>query len=71
MDRWTHCSLGDSTNLMEAIHADEICYFESGQVIRRGTHNELMTIDGRYAHLFRLQSQDHALANVYCNAVAG
>jgi ATP-binding cassette subfamily B protein len=58
-------------DLTEAMQADEICYFESGRVLERGTHNELIATDGRYAQLFRLQSQDHTSANSYCTSVAG
>ena len=36
--------------------ADEIVVLERGQVTERGTHESLMTRDGKYAHLFRLQA---------------
>lgn len=36
--------------------ADVICVFDQGKVVERGTHGELMALDGRYAELVRLQS---------------
>jgi len=39
-------------------HADEILFLESGRVVERGSHEDLMSIGGRYAALFALQSND-------------
>jgi ATP-binding cassette, subfamily B, bacterial len=36
--------------------ADRIIVIKQGKIIEDGTHEELMTVDGTYAHLFRLQA---------------
>lgn len=37
--------------------ADRIYMFENGEIIEEGTHQELMTLDGQYADMFRCQAQ--------------
>lgn len=37
--------------------ADCIYMFENGEIIERGTHQELMELDGQYADMFRCQAQ--------------
>jgi ATP-binding cassette subfamily B protein len=39
--------------------ADQIAVLHNGQVEELGSHDELMTKDGRYAHLFRLQARGY------------
>lgn len=37
-------------------HADQILYLDAGAIVERGTHAELMALDGAYATVHRLQS---------------
>ena len=39
--------------------ADEIAVLDGGKIIERGSHEALMTLGGRYAHLFTLQAQGY------------
>ncbi|MDQ3288352.1 MAG: ABC transporter ATP-binding protein/permease [Pseudomonadota bacterium] len=39
--------------------ADQIIVIQDGRIIERGSHDELMTLDGHYAHLFKLQAQGY------------
>lgn len=36
---------------------DKIVMFEDGQIVEEGTHDDLMKKDGKYAYMFRIQSQ--------------
>src|SRR5581483_7604006 len=36
--------------------ADRILVLENGALVEQGTHDELMALEGRYAHLFTLQA---------------
>ena len=44
-----------SHRLGSLMHADEILFVESGKIVERGTHEELLNIGGRYNDLFKLQ----------------
>ena len=39
--------------------ADTILLMEEGRVIERGNHEQLMQLNGHYAHLFSLQAKGY------------
>ncbi|HEY4975752.1 MAG TPA: ABC transporter ATP-binding protein, partial [Gaiellaceae bacterium] len=41
-------------------HADGIVVLQGGRVVEKGTHEELLTTEGRYAKLFQLQAERFA-----------
>ncbi len=41
--------------------ADRIYMFENGSVIEEGSHEELMSLNGKYAEMFRLQAEKYRL----------
>lgn len=45
-----------SHNLKAVKNADLILYVEAGSILERGTHNELMALESRYANLYYLQN---------------
>lgn len=43
--------------LSAVLGADEILYMDHGQVVERGTHEQLIALDGEYAHIFHEQQK--------------
>ena len=37
----------------------EIPVLEKGEIIEHGSHDELMSLDGKYAYMFRLQAEKY------------
>ncbi|WP_020203169.1 MULTISPECIES: ABCB family ABC transporter ATP-binding protein/permease [Cupriavidus] len=46
--------------LSTVVHADQILVMDHGRVVERGTHAELMRMDGRYAEMWRIQARSAA-----------
>lgn len=42
-------------------HANLIIVIDKGKVVERGTHKELMTLDGWYAEMFREQQLEESI----------
>ncbi len=48
-----------SHRLSTTRHADRIYMFDSGKLIESGTHEELMSANGKYAYMFNLQAEKY------------
>ena len=46
-----------SHRLQNVVNADGICYMENGQIAEKGTHAELMALNGGYAALYQTQKK--------------
>ncbi len=51
--------------LSTIIHAHEILVLDSGKIIERGTHEELLAVSGKYASLWKLQEKN--ISDSYLN----
>jgi len=57
-----HRTLLVATHRLSAVrHADLILVLRDGEVVERGTHDQLLTANGLYANAFRLQQEAEAL----------
>ena len=45
-----------SHRLASTRFCDRIVYLENGEIVESGSHDELMKLGGKYAHMFELQS---------------
>ncbi len=48
-----------SHRLYSTKNVDKIFMFDNGKIIESGTHKELMQLNGKYAHMFNLQSKKY------------
>ena len=48
-----------SHRLSSTVMADRIYMLEQGRIIEKGSHKELMELDGAYAHMFRIQAEKY------------
>jgi ATP-binding cassette subfamily B protein len=39
--------------------ADQILVIQGGEILERGSHDELMAVNGHYAQLFQLQARGY------------
>lgn len=52
-----HTTLVIAHRLSTIVDADEILVFEQGRIIERGPHDNLLRLQGRYAHMWELQQK--------------
>lgn len=50
-----------SHRLSTTLIADTIYMVENGKIIEKGSHNELMRLNGKYAHMFNVQASKYSI----------
>ncbi|MDF3839968.1 ABC transporter ATP-binding protein/permease [Cupriavidus basilensis] len=50
--------------LSTVVHADQILVMDHGRIVERGTHAELMRLEGRYAEMWQIQARSAAQGEV-------
>jgi len=53
--------------LSTVIHAHQILVMDAGQVIERGTHEELLQANGRYSEMWRVQQAQSEITFGYAS----
>ena len=53
-----------SHRLSSTRFCDTIAFFENGEILEYGTHEELLAKKGRYAEMFNIQAQYYQLESV-------
>jgi len=56
-----HTTLVIAHRLSTVVDADEILVMDNGQIIESGTHQQLITLKGKYDHLWSLQQSEQQL----------
>lgn len=57
-----HTTLVIAHRLSTIVDADQILVLEQGSIVERGTHQQLLSLDGIYAHLWTLQQEERKKA---------
>ena len=52
-----------SHRLSTSLQADRIYKFGEGKIIESGCHNELMSLNGKYAEMYKIQAQKNSILN--------
>lgn len=58
-----------SHRLSSVQNADVVFFMENGRIVERGSHKELMSLNGEYASLYRMQAEKYRAENVNENTI--